>query len=121
MRSAPKSTSGGRSRARSSSASYEAPALDGRATGGAGGVAGGAVDTQPPSTAASVSTTTARPRITSHALFVDPGRDDAEDVDRLRDVLERAIAQALQHELPLDPLGGGGTHDDLAGLRGAGE
>src|SRR6185369_13722532 len=127
MRSAPKSTSGGRCRARSSSASYAAPASGGRAAGragagngtgvGAGGVFG-VVDTQPASTIANVTTATARPRITSHDLFVDPGRDDAKDVDGLRDVLERPIAQALQHELPLDALGRGGAHDDLARLRG---
>src|SRR5262244_3386400 len=61
-------------------------------------------------------------RITrSHDLFVDPGRDDAEDVDRLRDVLERALARALEHELRLDALGGGGAHHDLTGLGRAGE
>jgi hypothetical protein len=59
--------------------------------------------------------------VTADDLFVHPRRDDAVDVDGLRDVLEAARARALQHELRLDPLGRGGAHHDLAGLRGAGK
>src|SRR2546426_9073557 len=54
-------------------------------------------------------------------LLVDAGRDDAVDVDRLRDVLERLLADALQHERRADASSGDGADDDLAALGRAGE
>src|SRR5881396_491881 len=42
-------------------------------------------------------------------LLVDAGRDDAVDVDRLRDVLERLLADALQHERRADASSGDGA------------
>src|SRR5881296_2959374 len=38
-------------------------------------------------------------------LFVDAGWDDAVDVDRLRDVLEGLLPDALEHEVMTDALG----------------
>src|SRR2546427_7415482 len=49
-------------------------------------------------------------------LLVDARRDDPEDADRLRDVLERLLAEALQDEVGADALGGGRADDDLAAL-----
>src|SRR5678816_1278620 len=57
----------------------------------------------------------------SDDLLVHPRRDDAEDADGLRDVLEGALAQALQDELAPDAVRGRWAHDDLAGLGRAGE
>src|SRR5262245_50779035 len=61
------------------------------------------------------------PPMTLDDLLVDAGRDHAIDVDGLGDVLERPLAEALEHEVPADSLGGGGADDDLAALRRAGE
>src|SRR5262247_4118141 len=57
----------------------------------------------------------------SDDLLVHPRRDDAENADGLRDVLETALAQALQDELAPDTVGGRRPHDDLARLGRAGE
>src|SRR5262249_53701465 len=54
-------------------------------------------------------------------LLVDPRGDDTEDDEWLGDVLERALAQRLQHEMLADALGGRGPHDDLAAGGGTGE
>src|SRR6266511_6363592 len=54
-------------------------------------------------------------------LLVDARRDHAVDVDRLGDVLERPLAEALQNEVGADALGGGGADDDLAALSRARE
>src|SRR5262245_37914827 len=54
-------------------------------------------------------------------LLVDPRRDDAVDVDRLRDVLERLLAEALEHERRANARGGSPADDDLAALRRARE
>src|SRR5882724_13212339 len=54
-------------------------------------------------------------------LLVDAGRDEAVDEDRLRDVLERLLAEALQHERRADASGGDGADDDLTALGRAGE
>src|SRR6266404_4738687 len=54
-------------------------------------------------------------------LLVDAGRDHAIDVNRLGDVLERPLAETLEHEVGADPLGGGGADDDLTALRRTGE
>src|SRR5262249_44178441 len=53
---------------------------------------------------------------TLHDLLVDTGRDDAVDVDRPRDVLERLLAEALQDERRADASGGGRADDDLTAL-----
>src|SRR3990170_4072746 len=58
-------------------------------------------------------------RTSSRALddfLVNPRRDDAEDADRLGDVLERFLAEALQHEVGAHALRGRRTDDDLAAL-----
>src|SRR5438477_11283348 len=57
----------------------------------------------------------------SDDLLVYPGRNDAIDADRLRDVLEHLLAEALEHEVLPDPLGGGRPHDDVAALGERGE
>src|SRR3989454_10269648 len=54
-------------------------------------------------------------------LYVDAGWDDAVDVDRLRDVLEGLLPEALEHEVVADALGRRGAHDDLPALRRPGE
>src|SRR5262245_31794564 len=54
-------------------------------------------------------------------LLVDPGRDDAIDVDRLRDGLERLLPEALQDERRADARGRRWADDDLAALRRARE
>src|SRR5262245_38499417 len=53
---------------------------------------------------------------TLHDLLVDTGRDDAVDMDRLRDVLERLLAEALEHERRADASRGGLADDDLTAL-----
>src|SRR2546427_10768593 len=60
-------------------------------------------------------------RLNLDDLLVDARRDHAVDVDRLGDVLERLLAEALQDEVGADALGGGGAGDDLAALRRARE
>src|SRR3989454_9846751 len=54
-------------------------------------------------------------------LFVDAGWDDAVDVDRLRDVLEGLLPDALEDEVMTDALGRRRAHDDLPTLRRPGE
>src|SRR5438105_14620202 len=54
-------------------------------------------------------------------LLVDPGRDDLEHPDRLRHVLEGALAEALEDEVLADPLRRRRPDDDLAAFRRAGE
>src|SRR5580765_235383 len=59
--------------------------------------------------------------LTLDDLLVDARRDPAIDVNRLGDVLERPLAEALEDEGAADSVGGGGTYDDLAALGRAGE
>src|SRR5437899_4096481 len=60
-------------------------------------------------------------RLNLDDLLVDARRDHTVDVDRLGDVLERLLAEALEDEVDADACGGGGAHDDLAALRRARE
>src|SRR5437868_2307007 len=53
----------------------------------------------------------------SDDLLVDAGRDDAVDVDRLRDVLEGLRAQTLENEVLPDAFGCGRTDNDVTALR----
>src|SRR2546427_9584303 len=46
-------------------------------------------------------------------LLVDARRDDAVDVDRLRDVLEGLLPEALEDEVVAHALGRRPAHDDL--------
>src|SRR2546426_2197644 len=46
-------------------------------------------------------------------LLVDARRDDAVDVDRLRDVLEGLLPEALEDEVVAHALGRRRAHDDL--------
>src|SRR2546427_4034458 len=54
-------------------------------------------------------------------LLVDARRDDAVDVDRLRDVLEGLLPEALEDEVVAHALGRRRAHDDLPALRRPGE
>src|SRR5438034_5108371 len=54
-------------------------------------------------------------------LLVDARRDDAVDVDRLRDVLEGLLPEALEDEVVAHALGRRRAHDDLPTLRRPGE
>src|SRR5216117_604979 len=54
-------------------------------------------------------------------LLVGAGWDDAIDVDRLRDILEGLLAEALEDEVVADAFGRRRAHDDLPALRRPGE
>src|SRR5262245_12374607 len=59
--------------------------------------------------------------IALHDLLVHARRDDLEDADRLRDVLEGALAEALEDEVRADAVRRLRSDDDLAALRRARE
>src|SRR5204863_3214822 len=67
-----------------------------------------------------ISTGTGSARVSGLADFlVDPGRYHLVHADRLAHVLEGPLAEALEHEVYADLLGGRRPHDDLAALRRA--